>query len=99
VFAYNVMLFSMLDLNYESFGRGYLRNCTVWPELAVSCHSSCHDLVRGSTCCCAGIVEAHCQLSESTPIATLILSEASYPITLVMSEFTVGCQSPHIQLP
>jgi len=83
----------MVDLHYVDFGRGNLCNRTVLSELMVGCHSSPHALVRGSACCFPGLVEAHCQLSETSPIADLILSEASHTMALVWSELTVDCQS------
>jgi hypothetical protein len=89
----------MLDLHFASFGRGYLSNRTVWSELTVSCPSSRGDSVRGSTCCRPGLVRAHCQLSESTCIVTVILSQVSHAVTLALSEPTVSCQSPDIYLP
>jgi len=60
---------------------------------------SCRDLVRGFSGYRPGLVRAHCQLSECARIVTMILSEASHAIALVMSEATVSCLSPHVYSP
>jgi hypothetical protein len=57
---------------------------------------SCRDPVRGLSYYCPGLVRAHCQLSESARIVTMIVSEASHVITLVLSVPTNSCQSPHV---
>jgi hypothetical protein len=57
------------------------------------------DLVRGFSCYRPGLVRAHRQLSESARLVTVILSEASHAIALILSEPTVSCQSPHVYSP
>jgi len=74
-------------------------SCQSPPSVARVCTYSRSDLVGGFSCGCPGLVRAHHQLSESTSIVAIILSEASHAIALFMSQPTVSCQRPHIQSP
>jgi hypothetical protein len=58
-----------------------------------------HDLVSGFSYYRPGLVRAHRQLSESTRLVAMILSEGSHALALIVSEPTVSCQSPHIYSP
>jgi len=53
------------------------------------------DLFSGFSCYRPGLVRAHSQLSESARMVAVILSELSQAITVVLSEPTVSCESPH----
>jgi hypothetical protein len=57
---------------------------------------SCCDLARLFSSYHSGHVRAHRQLSESARTVAVILQDFSHAITLVMSEPTVSCQSPHV---
>jgi len=63
----------------------------------VRTYSRC-DLVRGFSSYRPGLGRANHQLSESAHIVAVVISEVSHAISLVLSEPTVSCQSPHVLL-
>jgi hypothetical protein len=71
-------------------------SCQSLPSVVRVRTYSRRDFVRGVSCYRPGLVRAHRQLSESARLVAVIVSEASHAIALILSEPTVGCQSPHV---